>query len=149
MNARLGALAIVLVAACHDSVGIEENLDSAQARWNQSSIKSYTFTFKLSCFCAPANEAIRVTVANDVPTAIVFADSTNVTADTTSLRNYLTIDRIFTTIHGKLQQNPAKFDAAYDAATGYPKTVTIDPSATAADDELGIQVTSLVPAPNP
>ena len=146
MKPLLGALAMMLVAACHDSTGIGQDLGNAKARWDQSGIAKYTFTVKISCFCGTI-APIRVTVVNDVPTSVVFADSTAVAADTTQYRSYLTIDRIFTVIQGSLDQNPSKFVASYDGATGYPKTVTIDPKATVADDELGIQVMSLTPNP--
>lgn len=147
-RALLGAAAVLVLAACHDSVSVErvQTLDDAQARWQQVGIQNYTFVVRLNCFCA--NTApVRVTVANGVPTSAVFADSTNVAADTATYHSYLTVDRIFAVIRSELQQNPAQFTADYDAATGYPKAVNIDPKAMIADDEIGIQVTALTPNP--
>ena len=143
MKTLLGALAILAVAACHDATGPGVTLDNAEGRWNQANISNYMFTVKVNCFCGHT-APIRVTVQDDVPVQVVFADSTSVAADTTAYHEFLTIDRIFDVLRSSLQQNPATFTADYDGATGYPRSVSIDPQKTVADDELGIQITSFV-----
>jgi uncharacterized protein DUF6174 len=110
-KALAGALVVLLSAACHDSTGITQSLDDAEARWQQMHITNYTFTVAVQCFCN-ATAPVRVTVVNNVPTSVVFA----------------------------------KFVASYDATTGYPHSVEIDPKATVADDELALQITSFAAA---
>jgi len=138
------ALALV-IGACKRGPfeGATDALNEAEKTWTQSGPVNYTFDVRRVCFC-PTAPTLRVTVRNKAPQTVINA-ATGMAADTTGLSDFLAMERIFGVLRRYINNNPAQFDAEYDATYGYPVFARIDPIAKAVDDEVQIQVTAFSP----
>lgn len=120
-----------------------EKLAAAEARWNASGPRDYTFDVQRLCFC-PSVPVVRVVVRGGVPVSAVDG-STGAAVDTAQFRDLLTVNRVFALLRRVLDGRPAKFDVEYDAQLGYPRRADLDPIANAIDDEQVIQIVAFTP----
>jgi len=130
----------LLGAACSTPLEPQDDLAIAQRRWQAAAIADYSFTFQRSCFCLhTATRAVTVTVHQRAWATLMYEDD-GTAADTSLFRDFLTMERVFSFLRGSLEEDPATFEARYDAQLGYPAEVSIDYLANAIDDELSLWI---------
>jgi len=142
----VSALACLAVGGCGDDpLGPEEEaLDSARARWEGTGFTSYTYKYRMSCFCHPqVLETALVSVSEDQVTGVYLVDSARPAAPET-LGLYYTIEGLFDRLVAALEQEPAQFDVTYHEEAGYPTLATIDISEQIADEEYSFTASDLV-----
>jgi len=140
------ALACLAVGGCGDDpLGPEEEaLDSARARWEGTGFTSYTYKYRMSCFCHPqVLETALVSVSGDQVTGVYLVDSAR-PAPPETLDFYYTIDGLFDRLATDLEQEPAQFEVTYDGDAGYPTSAIIDISEQIADEEYSFTASDLV-----
>jgi len=124
------------------SPSLLEDLARAEAKWKASKIEAYEFRFQYAC-----NGLIRYDVLDRWPGRLRFrvADgesrlwgpnitNARVTGDGVQ---YSTVEQMFEFIRTAWTSGPARLEARYDEAHGYPTRVCIDPAAHITDDEYG------------
>jgi hypothetical protein len=119
-----------------------QRLEQARAQWRSQGITDYQFTFRRSCFCAPAaREPALVTVRQG---AIVSVESVSNGAPQDPAL-YFTIEGLFDLLEDAIDGDADQLTASYDSALGYPASAFIDRNFMIADEELGFQSTDLRP----
>jgi hypothetical protein len=125
------------------------DLAAAQSRWEASGVVSYDFDLRVSCFCGPtAVGPVTISIRDGQFTGAVSIDS-GAAVDSLYFQGFLTIDRVFATLHRVLDAGPAAFTASYDADLGFPAHVSWDSDFQIADDELALQVLAVRPVGAP
>lgn len=142
MSLRPLLIALLLVSGCSPSPTSSPDtvaLAAARDRWNEIGAVDYTFTIELQCYCTPEMRGpfeVRVSASGTVVTrekSPVGAEwLVNVPTDA---------DALFAFVEERLGQ--AGLRVEYDPASGLPTTAWSDPIPGAADDELGISVTTI------
>jgi len=137
-----------LCAGCGDDpLGPEEEaLAAARAKWTAAGHSTYSYRYRLSCFCPPQLlETARVTVSESEVTQVYLLDSdAPASPDTYDL--YSTIDELFERLGRDLENDPVVFEVTYDPARGYPTSAQVDISEQIADEEYSFTASDLVPA---
>ena len=117
----------------------KRQLDSAEARWHNRGVVDYRMTVKVSrIFCPvglPETHELQVTVSSGAVIAIERASIYE-----QSLRDYSTVHGLFGLIRLWTKDAPEVVDISFDAALGFPRSIRIDPDASATDDELIVEV---------
>ena len=151
MNGQSNRALWVSVLACLgmacDATSLEPHIDlaAAQSRWEASGVTSYDFDLRVSCFCGPtAVGPVTISIRDGQFTGAVSIDN-GAPVDSLYFQGFLTIDRVFATLHGVLDAGPAAFTASYDADLGFPTHVSYDGDTQIADDELALQVLAVRP----
>ena len=140
------ALACLALGSCGDDpLGPEEEaLDSARARWEGTGFTSYTYKYRMSCFCHPqVLETALVSVSGDRVTAVYLVDSAG-PAPPETFDFYYTIDGLFDRLAADLEREPAQFDVTYHPETGFPTSASVDISEQIADEEYSFTASDLV-----
>lgn len=138
-----GAVALLGVG-CRPTDELErerQKLERASARWSDVHSSDYAYIYTHRCFCEQGGRAVLITVRADTVTAIEDASSGEPVLLSPLL--YTTVDGLFEMIHDALLRDPDHLEATYDSRDGYPRTLAVDYSRTADDDEFGFSVTSL------
>lgn len=155
MNGRLIRALWVTVLAClgmaceSSSLGPQIDLAAAQSRWEASGVVSYDFDLRVSCFCGPtAVGPVTISIRDGQFAGAVSIDG-GTPVDSLYFQGFLTIDRVFATLHRILDAGPAAFTASYDADLGFPTHVSYDGDTQIADDELALQVMAVRPVGAP
>lgn len=118
-----------------DSTSEAGKLSTARATWFASGTRSYRFTITRSAFLVPEYVGpAKVTVTNGVVTKVEPAGSNSIAAG--AFDNCDTIEELFARAQGGIETDGATVNGTYDAITGVPKTISIDPIPMAADDEI-------------
>jgi len=142
MRTSLACLILTLMTlgtACSQSAD-DHGLGSARTHWMNQLPSSYSFTWTQSCYCIPdMTRPIRITVASGQITSAVFADDQQAVGDPVR-RNLQTIDGVFDKIQAALDQGADEVTVDFDPTRGYPRSVFVDYSRQAADEELLLQI---------
>lgn len=143
----LGLLLLSASGCGEDPLAPEEQaLASARARWGATGPATYTYHYRLSCFCPPQLlETARVSVSDGRVTSVHLLDS-DVPAPPDSYDLYETIEGLFERLAVALASEPAVFEATYDGTLGYPTSARVDVSEQIADEEYSFTASDLVPA---
>ena len=142
----LTAFACLAVGGCGDDpLGPEEEaLASARADWEATGFESYTYSYRMACFCAPQLlETALVSVSGDQVTAVYLVDSAS-PAPPETFNFYYTIDGLFERLAADLAREPAQFDVTYHPEAGYPTSASVDVSEQIADEEYSFTASDLV-----
>ena len=145
----LGLVTVLLsfaVGACgSDPLGPEEEaLASARARWDATGLTSYTYTYRMACFCPPQIlETALVSVSEGQVTGVYLVDSAR-PASPETFDLYHTIDGLFDRLDANLAQEPAQFEVTYHREAGYPTSADVDISRQIADEEYSFTASDLV-----
>ena len=135
-------LAAALVAACADLTGPAVEFEAAWQRWQRSGVTEYRYDVQILCFCGQVTTSpVTVTVSGGQTVSLVYADSLT-PADTAMFRDVRTMDALFARLLSILRQKPDRFVATYHPTIGYPITVSVDPEAQLADEEVSYRVTN-------
>lgn len=118
------------------------DLDSARQRWAQLGWTSYRYTMTQGCFCLHEGP-LQITVQGGV---VVSAIDTGVLGgqpvSAQRLAQLLTIDGFFDLV-GRAQREAASVNVSFDAAQGYPVSLSIDWVAQIADDEISYRISAV------
>jgi hypothetical protein len=128
---------------------LQEDLTAQRGAWEILGYTDYAFTKAVRCVCTGIVDVpTRVTVTNDAISALVFVSSGDpVPAE--YHRWYLTIDQLFDTIQQAIDDKAELISVAYHPDLHYPTTVVIDYSVIQVVEEVGYEVSDLVPAASP
>lgn len=137
--ATMGMLALV---SCSSLAGPRADLAEARVRWSQRGPSSYVMTVVRSCECTPLMTGpVMVTVQNGVVVSRTYTSSgAAVTADYASL--FPAVDGLFDSIATLHREDPYDIDVSYDAALGYPVSISVDMHKDYVDDEFTVRVSS-------
>ncbi len=130
-------------AACTqpDPNSTGSRLLAAERMWHARGLPSYDFTVqRIGAWFI--SRPVLVTVRDTVITAVVYADSLTA-ADTSGLRDWLTVDRLFAEVRRQIAAKPGGLQVTYDSLLGYPTRIDVDPWLDAVDDEWGIRAWDL------
>ena len=150
------ALALVIsLAACAPappppsvgSAGVAEGLppgpnglDAARALWEEAGLDGYTMTVSRSCFCPPEYRGpFAVTVEDGETTGALYDGRPAEVGDPP------TVEALFALLAEAYARGAARVDVTYDPALGYPTSLYIDRDERIADEEVGYEVTDLIP----
>ena len=114
-------------------------LEAARERWAAAGIEDYRWTFTRLCFCPPLSADIRVEggEADRSSIEIEFGYPDDL--------DFTTMEELFDFIEDEIARSD-EVTVDYDPVTGQVRGFDADRITTAVDDELGYDVTSLVPA---
>ena len=146
---RLGLCLLFLAASgCGEDplAPDEQALANARARWESRGPSTYTYHYRLSCFCPPQLlETARISVSDGQVTAVHLLDS-DVPAPPDTYDWYETVEGLFERLAVALESDPAVFEVTYDGTLGYPTSAQVDISEQIADEEYSFTASDLVPA---
>ena len=136
------AVGIVVMAGCSSLAGPRAELADARVRWSQHGPSSYVITISRSCECTPQMTGpVIVTVQNDVVVSRTYKNSgAAVTAEYASL--FPAVDGLFESIAKLHGEDPHEIDVDYDAALGYPVSISVDMHKDYVDDEFLVRISS-------
>ena len=141
---RAGAVTMGMAAlvSCSSLVGPKSDLSEARARWSQRGPSSYVMTVVRSCECTPLMTGpVVITVQNDVVVSRIYKNSgAAVTPDYFEL--FPAVDGMFDFIADLHRGDPYDIDVTYDAALGYPVSVSADMHKDYVDDEFTVRISS-------
>jgi Family of unknown function (DUF6174) len=121
---------------------------TAVALWNAKKPAGdrYVMVQRIVCFCVTSNTAYRVTVAGTTITSVV-NDRTDAPLPATEWGNFRTVAQLFEAVRtATLRPGTLKL-VEYDPTLGFPRTVSLDPILTAADDEVSYVTSGISAAP--
>ena len=145
---RLGIPVLLATACSSDPFGPAEEraLAAAEERWQAAGPESYTFEYRVSCFCE-SRGWMRIAVEDGVVAAVVYADSAHVAVEPDE---WPTVDDLFARIreladggshHGR------DVSAAFDATLGYPTDIDVTYDSSVQDAGVSYSARNLTPVP--
>ena len=140
-------LALCLLGACSSTGPVDlEQLDAAQARWDQRSSSDYSYEARIVCYCPTAIVSrVRVSVRDDRIVSVTDV-ATDQPVATTLWNAWNTVDDLFRRIRQAPQSSGVvRVDATYDAELGFPRDVDFVPDEGLADGGWSQTAFELVP----
>ena len=122
---------------------LQEELDTAKARWDDSGLTDYTFDFNWSCFCMDEFTArVKVTVVDgNVSSVNRLEDGQPVGVAIKDL--FVTIPGLFARLQRAIDSGAASIQVEFDPMSGIPISAFIDDSTMIADEEIGWSASNL------
>ena len=115
-----------------------QQLQAAQALWQQKQPEHYAITLKRSCFCPPEfNKPIEVRVYRGVIQQVTIV-STGKPLPLDRQHDAMTVEGLFKTIRDAIAGKAESVVVKYDPQYGFPTTISIDRSRMIADEEVYI-----------
>lgn len=131
--------------ALHRGRDIQAALDRNRARWENSHIKNYDFTFQWICFCLDHLVVpVDVSVRNGEISSIRRHGRE---VPSSQFGDYRTVDGLFDLLQAALEQNAHSITARFDPSHGAPLMTWVDYLEFAVDDEREFVVENLRIAP--
>ena len=142
----LPALTLVLAGACRDPYRtVRDELRENRAKWQSQGARDYSYRLQIGCFCPQEiTQPVIVEVRDGVATSIVYAEG-GASATSEIFQSYDTIDELFATVQGAINDKVDEVTVTYDAGLGYPIRIYIDPRKTAIDEERALTVSDFHP----
>ncbi len=137
MRVRPWLLAFPLaLLACESATGPDPQAQLVTARglWQAHGSGWYTFKLSRACFCVLSGREIEISVENGSVVWAQYTDSKN-PVEAAWISYLQTIPDLFDKIEDAITRKAASLSVSYDPVYGYPTKITIDYSATVADDE--------------
>jgi hypothetical protein len=135
----LVAALVAVASACGDGPLSPElrSLKAAEARWAQQkpSTNSYLMEQQVGCFCGDRASFFEVTVTQGAVTRARNLE-TDVDVPADRLPSFRTVDQLFAEVRNAIEKPGTLTSLEFDAITGVPSTVGLDPIRQAADDEV-------------
>jgi Family of unknown function (DUF6174) len=150
LRTQVVAAACAAVAiSCDESgpTGLQfSELSRAEHRWRVNGPRNgrYTMHQQRLCFCGDYMVTYELTVAAGVPTRIT--TPTGLDVPQSMWPSFRTVEQMFATLEAGLGTGAVK-EVAYDAETGYPAVVSLDPLSHIADDEVTYRTSNITPKP--
>ncbi|NRF65761.1 hypothetical protein HLB44_02055 [Aquincola sp. S2] len=120
----------------------DPTVTAAKQRWLDANVRSYRFTYSMSCFC-PSRGPIAVTVRDNLVIE-AHAKETGMALPAEELKSVQTIGRIFDRIDDAYAHKASVIRVTADQTYGYPTSVYIDYSGGFVDDEVGFTIVEFV-----
>ncbi|WP_455209550.1 DUF6174 domain-containing protein [Kaarinaea lacus] len=123
---------------------LQTALDENRALWQQANIHNYQYTYNRNCFLCDVQEDIVVTVNGDIIIRAEFMPSgTALTFQEIAAHQLKTVDQLFNVIQAEINRPAAELIVSYNAVSGYPESITVDPSAEIFDDRITRTISDL------
>lgn len=119
------------VRARGGSARLRSQLRAARARWSAQHAGSYSYRLRRRCFC-PARGPVTIRVRNRRPVA-----------PPRYFEAFDTVGKLFGYVAAEIRRPAASLTVRYDARTGVPTDITVDPIADAIDDEQALHLRRL------
>ena len=131
----LVALPLALLA-CESPTGPDARgqLETARANWEAHGGAWYTFRLSRECFCVLSGRQIELSVENGSVTWAQYTDSKS-PVENAWFAYLQTVPDLFDLIDDAITRKAASLAVSYDPIYGYPTKISVDYSATVADDE--------------
>jgi uncharacterized protein DUF6174 len=127
---------MLIVPGCSRSVLSAQQtaaLDAAEARWNRSATRDYSFEFHPLSFPAFGEDSARIEVRGGLVTTVTRLGR--------HVPSQTTIDDLFGSIRqASASGRYAKVEANYDPQLGYPTRIVFTPPESVADGKLIIEI---------
>ena len=151
----LAALVLVPLAGCPAPAEVEpatpdrpvydatpDDLDEARQRWADAGLGAYTMTLQRICFCPSPDYTgpFEVDVADGAVTEVRLG-GTPVDAERGE-----SVEDLFELLEEAYAKDAERVEVTYDAALGYPTSISIDYSQMMADEEIAYRVSALTRA---
>ena len=144
-------ITLVLAGGCGGdpfSQSEERALAAAEEKWQAAALGSYTFEYRLTCFCEVAYvQWMRIAVEAGGVAEVVYVDSTDVALET---EGWPTVDELFERIDHLREDgssNVSGVDLEFDATLGYPTLINVVMDRGIADGGATHEARNLSPAP--
>ncbi len=96
-------------------------LSVAESRWKAAGIRDYSFTVTAGCLCLPVVAGpLRVSVRDGGIVGVRYEPS----AETLPVTSSRTVEELFALVRAEAAANPARLRVTYDAAYGFPASIT-------------------------
>jgi len=139
----LRLLPLSLLLAC----GPLSTLEDQRAIWDSQGLDDYSYVLRRGCFCPEEyTSPVQITVIGDAVSSAVYAEDSALAGEPV-VDDYetMTIDDLFDFTASAITEAD-KIEIEYDATYGYPSSIQIDYQLMAADDELSVSASDLLPA---
>ena len=144
----VAGFAFSLLIACGPTSADVRELERHRDAWEALGTSSYTFRYRIDCFCPNAMTLWRVEVRGGRP---VRADQLHPSpADAVNpmpTNEHLTVDSLFALIADAYERNADQVQVRYDSKYHYPIEIRIDWVTFAIDDEMSVIAEGLAPKP--
>lgn len=139
-NRILIAFVLVLfLSACSGGA-----LQSSREKWDSQSISHYRFNLFIGCFC-PYADIMPLTVEVKDGQVVSLTDVNGQPIREEFRANFeeaATVERLFAIVESAASGGADEVKVEYDAAYGFPASISIDYIKEAVDDEIGYQVSN-------
>jgi hypothetical protein len=126
---------VLSILSCTKS-GDYDELSTNQSKWNGFDIVNYEFSLRINCFCPSERVGPHlIKVVNDTIVSV-----NNLPYDISKTGELMTINQLFSYLKVSLEKNPYKETIEYNSGFGYPQNIYFDFIQTAADEEIGFQI---------
>lgn len=134
-----------LLSGCAETLSPRDELRDARRRWEARRIETYSYRISRYCECVPefTRAADVMVVRGVVARARYVNDGSEVPAERLSM--YPTVQGLFEEVERALARNPARLVVDYHPQLGYPERLEVDYDIRAADDELTVRASDLIP----
>lgn len=142
LGVTTGCSASITGARASESGELERN----ERRWQAARLRSYSFEYRMMCFCVPDDtERVRITVHDGQVTSVTRVRDGQPARD--RHRGWPTVEQLFGSVRRYLELNPDRLEVEYDPRHGYPRSIVLDIESLAVDDEVSETASSLQPLP--
>lgn len=130
-------------------LAIQEALNVAKAVWASQELSKieYTFDYKISSLNVASSGGITVTVKDNEVESAVFNGSEGGVVPQEAMDNLKTVEGLFDEIQNAINQEAFSIDVAYNAALGFPESISIDFEQAIVDEEFIATVTNVIQVP--
>ncbi|MDH3290689.1 MAG: DUF6174 domain-containing protein [Gemmatimonadota bacterium] len=144
--------AALILAGCsllEPGSALQDDLTARRGAWESLGYTDFAYTMAVRCVCTGIVDVpTRVTVTNSGSSALAFVSSGDpVPAEYHSW--YLTIDQLFDAIQQAIDDKAELISVVYHPDLHYPSSVVIDYSLIQVVEEVGYEISDLVPAGSP
>jgi hypothetical protein len=142
--------AMLLLVGCGDD-GLTDagvlDLTRAQGRWTRSGLSGATYTMRQrrACYCLDSGIPFIVRVSGNRVVSVT-DPRTGVAVPAEQLAWFRTVDELFTETRVGMGTKDVLTAVEFDAALGYPRTLSLDPVPGAVDDEIAYLTSDVIPA---
>lgn len=145
LQRRMAVLAAALALSGGCSVlGIDSDLESElkdqRRAFLAQGLRSYSYEFQRSCFCAETRPVV-ITVVNDEVRSVVIKETGEPV--TQYPEGYMTIPDLYDTLIEWADRDPHHMSATFDDVHHIPRMVSVDFEKNTADDELTLTLSNI------
>lgn len=149
---RLALGAALVLGGCglfEPGSALQEDLTARRAAWETLGYTDYDYTMAVRCVCTGIVDIpTRVTVRDDTISALVVV-STGDSVPADLHRWYLPIDQLFDALQAAIDGRAEAIHVAYHPELHYPTSAVISYSVVQPAQQVGYEVSDLVPAGSP
>ncbi len=128
---------VLLLSACSGG-----SLQSNREKWDSQAVSHYRFNLSIGCFC-PYHEIMPLTIEVKDGQVVSMTDVNGQTVREEFRANFeeaATIERLFAIVEEAASGGADEVKVEYDAAYGFPSSISIDYIKEAMDDEISYHI---------